>query len=333
MENCSNCTTPQPDTFKTTGFLVFSTVMLITAVAAIFFNILTAVVLSTRKEVLLPIRILLVNLLAGTMFTAVAVVMQNTDSTILAANSNVPPAEAACRVYVWFFRSSAVVRLSNLAAYSIAVMTVVKRGRKHLKPVHTLPTIAITWLYALLVSIHWVIPSVSWYTYISDVRCASQSNASTVGLEISLLTLWIIVGGIIPTITCIAVIIAAFCYIRKLQVSEVTLFKKGLVRLALFLFLANVSNLINMIVPPILLHLDRNLSVTFYLITSVNTIMLWSTALVLVIFIQPVKAKVVAILCCSWCKKRRSSRLDAQIPAPVPYKEVTLLDKSNKFSD
>ena len=54
MENCSNCTTPQPDTFYTTGFLAFSIVMLITAVAAIFFNILTAVILSTRKEVFPP---------------------------------------------------------------------------------------------------------------------------------------------------------------------------------------------------------------------------------------------------------------------------------------
>ena len=151
MENCSNCTTPQPDTFKTTEFLVFSIVMLVTAVAAIFFNILTAVILSTRKEVLLPIRILPVNLLAGTMFTAVAMVMQSTDLAILAANSNVPPAEAVFWLYTRFFRSSAVVRLCKLAAYFIAVVTVLKRRRKHLKPVHTLPIITITWLYALLV--------------------------------------------------------------------------------------------------------------------------------------------------------------------------------------
>ena len=332
MENCSSGTTAQLDTLKTTGFLAFRIVMLITAVAAIFFNILTAVILSTRKEVLLPIRILLVNLLAGIMFTAVAMVMQSTDSAILASNSNVPPAEAVFRVYIWFFRSSAVVRLCNLAAYSIAVVTVVKR-RKHLKPVHTLPAITITWLYALLVSIPWVIPSVSLYTYNSDVQCASQLNASSVGLKSALLTLWIIAGGIIPTIICIAVIIAAFCYIRKLQVSEVTLFKKGLVRLALFLFLANVSNLINMIVPPILVHLHRNMPVTSYLISSLDSVMLWSTALVLVIFIQPVKAKVVAILCCSWCKQQCSSRLAARVQAPVPSKEVTLLDSCSEFGD
>ena len=84
------------------------------------------------------------------MFTAVAMVMQSTDLAILTANSNVPPAEAVFWLYTRFFRSSAVVRLCKLAAYFIAVVTVLKR-RKHLKSVHTLLIITITWLYALLV--------------------------------------------------------------------------------------------------------------------------------------------------------------------------------------
>ena len=333
MKNCSNCTTPLPDTFHTTGFLVFKVVMLLIAVAAIFFNILTAVVLSTRKEVLPPIRILLVNLLAGAMFTAVAVVMQNTDSIILAANSNSLPVEAVCRVYVWFFRSSAVVRLCNLAAYSIAVMTVAKKTRDYIKSVHTLPAITVTWVYALLVSIHWVIPSASKYTYIGGVRCLNQPIASTEGLQSALLSLWIVAGGVIPTIICVTVITIALCYIRKLRVSEVNQLKKGLVRLALFLFLANLSNLINIIVPPILAHLGGNLAVSSYFITILNIVMLWSTAIVVVIFMKPVRSKMAAIFTCSWCKRRCSGRLRGQAQLSVPHKEITLLDKSIEVSD
>lgn len=336
MENCSNCTTAQPSgSFHTTEFLVFSTIMLLTAVTAIFFNILAAVVLSTRKEVLLPIRILLVNLLAGVMFTAVAVVMQNTDSIILATHSNVRPAEALCRTYVWFFRSSAAVRLCNLAANSIVVIVVVKKRNESPKPVHTLPVITVTWVCALLVSIHWIIPSALRYTYIAGVRCTSQSNASIQWLKSVLLSVWIIAGGIIPTVICVTVITVALCYIRKLRVSEVTQFKKGLVRLALFLFLANVSNLINMIVPPIFVNLDPDLSITSYFITSVDTIMLWGTGIVLVIFIKPVKTKVAAILCCSWSKRQQSSSSSVvgQAKFSTSYKEVTLLDKSSDISD
>ena len=334
MENCSNCTTAQPGTFHTTEFLVFSIVMLLIAVTAIFFNILTAVILSTRKEVLLPIRILLVNLLAGVIFTAVAVVMQNMDSIILATHSSAPPMEALCRAYVWFFRSSAAVRLCNLAAYSIAVIVVVKKKNESLKPVHTLPAITVTWVYALVVSIHWIIPSALRYTYIAGVRCISQSNPTIPWLKMVLLSLWIVATGIIPTVICITVITVALCYIRKLKVSEVTQFKKGLVRLALFLFLANISNLINMIVPPILVNLDPNLSITSYFITSMDVIMLWGTGIVLVIFIKPVKTKVAAILSCSWCKRQHSSSsVDGQARFSTSYKEVTLLDESNEISD
>ena len=80
MDNSSNCTTPQSDT---TGFLGFSIVIMLTAGGAIFFNILTAVVASTRKELHLPLRILLVNLLVGSTLTAVALVLQSTVSVLL----------------------------------------------------------------------------------------------------------------------------------------------------------------------------------------------------------------------------------------------------------
>lgn len=335
MENCSNCTTAQPGTFQTTEYLVFSIVMLLTAVTAIFFNILTAVVLSTRKEVLLPIRILLVNLLAGVMFTAVAVVIQNMDSIILATHSNAPPIEALCRAYVWFFRSSAAVRLCNLAAYSIAVIVVVKKKKENLKPVHTLPVITVTWVYALLLSIHWIIPSALRYTFIDGIRCISQPNPTIPWLKMVMLSLWIIAGGIIPTIICITVITVALCYIRKLRVSEVSQFKKGLVRLALFLLLANISNLINMIVPPILVSVDPDLSITLYFITSMDTIMLWGTGIVLMIFIKPVKTKVAAILSCSWCKRQHSSSssVEGQVKFSTSYKEVSVLDESSDISD
>ena len=331
MENCSNCTSP--NAFHSTGFLAFSITMLVAAVAAIFFNLLTAVVLSTRKEVIPTIRILLVNLLAGAVFTAIPVVMQNAESMILAASSNAMPVEAVCRVYVYFFRSSAAARLCHLAAYSIAVMRVVIKTKTSVKPVHTLPAIVTTWLYAMVISIQWTIPPVSMYTYVGDVRCLTQQSSSTFKLETALLALWIVMGGIIPTIICVSVIITAFCYIRKLTLSEVTLFKKGLVRLALFLFIANISNLINMIVPPILLHFDPNLTVTSYFITGVNNVMLWSTAFVIVMFIKPVRSKIVAILCCSQCKRQQSSRHSTKVQSSVSYKEVSLLDKSYDITD
>ena len=324
MENCSDCNASGVETLRSTGFLAFSAIMPVIAVLAILFNILTAVILSTRKKVYTPIRIIIVSLLAGIVLTAVAVVMQNTDSAVLVAASNAVPIIPVCRVYVLFFRSSAAIRLCTLAVYSIAVLRLVVKGKNHLKPVHVVPPIIGVWVYALLLSIHWVIPSASSsYTYIDGVRCTTHFGEDRENLETVLLALWIVLGGILPSIVCVTVIITAWCFLRKHNLTEITLFKKGLVRLAVFLLLANVSNLVNMIVPPILIQIDPDLSVTSFLITILDTIMLWSTAIIVLIFIQPEKCTQVAMFCCSRCKRPSSN--SSQVQFPVTH-SVSLLD-------
>ena len=165
MDNYSNCCSLETGTFRTTGFLAFSIIMLVTAVAAILFNLIIAVVLSTRQKVFAPIRIILVNLLVGAMFTAVAVIMQNTDSAILVAVSSSTPVVPVCWVYAFLFRSSAAARLCILAAYSIAVLRVVIKGKKHLKLLHAILPIVTVWLFAVLLSVHWLLPSASSYKY------------------------------------------------------------------------------------------------------------------------------------------------------------------------
>ena len=326
MENCSNCNASGAETLRSTGFLAFSAIMPVIAVLAILFNILTAVILSTRQKVYAPIRISLVSLLAGIVFTAVAVVMQNTDSAVLVAASNAVPIIPVCRVYVLFFRSSAVLRLCTLAIYSIAVLRLVVKGKNHLKSVHVVLPIIVVWVYALLLSIHWVIPSAtSSYTYIDGVRCTTNFGEDRENLETALLAVWIVLGGILPSIVCVTVIITAWCFLQKHNLTEITLFKKGLLRLAVFLLLANVSNLVNMIVPPILIQIEPDLSVTSFLITILDTVMLWSTAIIVWIFIQPRKCTQVAILCCSRCKRPSSN--SSQVQFPVPH-SVSLLDHS-----
>ena len=330
MDNCSNCTTPQPDTFQNIGFLVFTVLMLITAVAAILFNLLTVVVLCTRQEVIQPLRILLFNLLAGTLFTAVAVVIQSTHSIILVSNPNGTVDDTVCRVYVWFFRSSAAVRLCNLAVYSIGVMVVVIKGKKVLKSVHLLLPIAITWLYALLICVYWVIPSVSTYINIGPGKAWCTTNSSADHPEKILPSaMTVTLGGIFPMTICVVVIISTWCHLRKHKLSEVTMFKKALLRLALFLFLANTFNLINTTVPPIVIQFDPNQGIIPYVVSTVVTILLWTTATIIVIFIQPVRTEMLAILCCSHCKCQPSKNLRRRMQVSLPDEDTTLLYKSN----
>lgn len=318
MDNSSNCTTPQSDT---TGFLGFSIVIMLTAGGAIFFNILTAVVASTRKELHLPLRILLVNLLVGSTLTAVALLLQSTVSVLLLSREFNGATDDACRVYVLFFRSSAVVRLCNVAAYSIGILTVAIKGKRGLKSVHTLPLILIAWLYALGVSFYLVIPEASELAYIGP-GCAWCTTKP----RIYLLATWYILGGIPPMAVCITVMVATWCYLRKHKLSEVTLFRKGLMRLALFLFLVNAVNLINTI-PTIsiifLIKSDLNEYIVPYVVSVLVAVLLWSAAVVIVFFIAPIRQKMVAILC-FFCKQRQPGKSPGE-NARTPLNETRLL--------
>ena len=303
MINSSNYTTPPSDT---TGFLVFSIVMVLTAGGAIFFNILTAVVASTRKELYTPIRILMVNLLVGSTLTAVALVLQSTVSIPLLSRefngtTDDVKTDGVCRVYVLFFRSSAVVRLCNVAAYSIGVFTVVIKGRSRLKSVHTIPLILIAWLYALGVSFYLVIPKASELAYIGPgyAWCTTKPR-------IYLLATWYILGGIPPMAVCTTVMVATWCYLRKHKLSEVPLFRKGLMRLTLFLFLANTVNLINTF-PTIIIKANPDEYIVPYIVSTLGAVFLWSSAVVIVFFIAPIRHKMAAILCC-FCKQRQPGK-------------------------
>ena len=298
MDNSSNYTTPQPDT---TGFLVFSIVMVLTAGGAIFFNILTAVVASTRKELHLPLRILLVNLLVGSILTAVDLVLQSTVSILLPSRDFNGTTDNACRVYVLFFRSSAVMRLCNVAAYSIGVLTVAIKGKRGLKSVHVIPLILFAWLYALGMSFYLVIPEASELAYIGP----GHAWCTTIPKPYLLAT-WYIFGGIPPMAVSATVIITTWCYLRKHKLSEVTLFRKGLIRLALFLFLANTVNLINTI-PTIIIKSDPDEYIVPYVVSALVAVFIWNTTIVIVFFIAPIRHKMVAILCC-FCKQRQPGK-------------------------
>ena len=347
---------PQEKDSLITGYFIGAIIWLVIAVAAILFNLLTALVLSTQQEVILPIRILLVNLLTGALFTAVAVVMLNIDMLRLATNFIIaPPANCSamsvdnstaspyntcstvttlaqdgdvCRANVWFFRVSGAVRLCSLAVYSIAVMVVVIKGSKYLKMIYTIPTVIAIWIYAVVISIHWTVPQVVTYRRIGGLWCASNIQNNT-QLLLGLIIVWIIFSCILPLAICTGVIISTCCYLGKYKLSQVTVIKRGLVKLIFFLFMASILNTTNQVLPLILIKAlsHRSDAIIPYIVTTIDTLLLWSTATITVIFVKPVRSKMVAILCC-FRRKRQPSNNQEQLC--VANKAATLLDKRNR---
>ena len=292
----------------TNEFLAFSSILLSLSIVAIIFNVLTAIALSLETGTIISIRMILVNILVGDTITGVAVFMQNSESVILSLvklnqNSSVEPVEPVCRIFIWLHHVSLAVRLFGLAKYAVAVLLYIRKGRSSVTPSCSALAIIITWLGALVLCIDRLVPQITEYTHVDGVRCLPESG-SLVEVRISLLIVWVVLGGLAPSAICVTALIVSVCDLKKRTSLEGTTYKKALVRLSFFLFLANVFNILWIVLPPALAFLAEHVAtareVLSYLISVITMLSLLTTPAVIVIFMRMVRLKLLTFFC--WCK-------------------------------
>ena len=304
MDNCTNCSTG----LVLSEFLAFSSIILSLSILAIIFNVVTAIALSLETGTIMSLRLLLVNLLVGDTVTGIAVFMQNSESVILSVaklnqNENVVPVEPVCRIFIWLHHVSLTVRLFSLAAYSVAVLLYIRRGKSAVTPAGSSLAIAITWLGVLVLCVDRLVPQITEYNHVDDVRCLPVSGLLA-GVRISLLIAWVIFGGLVPSAVCITALIISVCYLKKRTSLEGSTYKKALVSLSFFLFLANFFNIFWIVLPPALAFLAEKVTmareVISYIISVITMLSLLTTPAIIVIFMRMVRLKLLAMLC--WCK-------------------------------
>ena len=315
-------------------FLAFSSVILSLSILAIIFNVVTAIVLGLEAGTLIALRIILVNLLVGDIVTAVAVFMQNSESVILSAaklnqnNSTVQsvlPVEPVCRIFIWLHHVSFVVRLSSLATYSVAVLLYIRRGQSRVTPAWSSVAIIITWIVALVLCVDRLVPEITAYDHVDGVRCLPISGQLQ-AVRITLLVAWVVFGGFMPSAVCITALIVSACDLKKRTSLEGKTYKKALVRLSFFLFLANTFNTVWIVLPPTLAILAENVDtalarqVISYAISVITMMSIITTPVLILVFLKKVRLKLLTLLC--WCKdccrinnKRKRPDLQLQLLA------------------
>lgn len=306
MDNCSNCSTG----LGSQEFLAFSSIVLSLSILAIIFNVLTAIALCLDTGTIISLRMTLVNLLAGDTAAGIAVFMQNIESVILSVaklneNDNIMPVEIVCSIFIWLHHVSLVVRLFSLATYAVAVLLYIRRGKSDVTPPCSALAITMTWVGAIVLSADRLVPQITQYSHVDGVRCLPESG-ELAEVRMSLLTVWVIFGGLAPSVVCITALIVSACHLKRRTSLEGSTYKKALVRLSFFLFLANAFNIFWIILPPALSLLAEHIAtatvreVISYLISVITMLSLLTTPAIIVIFMRMVRLKLLTLLC--WCK-------------------------------
>ena len=313
MDNCTsmelrcNATAPHTEqSLKTAFFAGYLFCMLVILIAIGGLVLLTAVAVGLASPIAKIIRIFLVNLLAAGLVVATICVITGITSLILVLTDVEEPALIVCALQLWVFGTGAVARLLSLAAFSIAVLLIVRFGKTAIKGVYIAITLAILWIAAMLLNIHIALPVVYAVQFVDGVACFPHLEEVHVAPRYIFTGSWIVFGGLTPLGISMVVPSVCLCYIKRHSMTEGADYKRAMAKFALFLVAGNLINLLGQAVPGIIAYFATTPGV--YAAYTVTVISLLPTPVLVLAFLKPVRKKAVEILTCNCAKKRRLAK-------------------------
>ena len=301
--------------FSTPIFTGFSITLLSFIPAAILLQSLTVVALLLDRTILKPLRVLLLNLVTAEFFTSLYVILHMTTTAVLSTQANPQPDGQLCRVILWCIGTVLAARMFCVTAYSIGVYTFVRRGTSGLKTWHAAIAIVVVWISALVMGIDRWLPFSVGTLFVHQVACVPFVNGEViVAVRVASVTVWIIIAGVIPTIVCIGVPIAALRHLKRngaQGVIESSTYKKAMTKLALFLIIGSIMNIFWIFFPGVAVmvssffgvpdspnEIDLAGVVTVYFSFPIITLSLIPPSLIIVIFLKAVQQKFKEMFCC-----------------------------------
>ena len=271
--------------------------LLLTLVAGFMlgFTILTVVMAASIPR---PVRLFLINLLLGGLVVAVIMVFILTTSVALIDMDMQPSTPRyLCRVYLWVFATGGVARLWSLAAFSFAILCIVRFGKKTIAVWSAAVVIAVLWLIPMVLSLYLLLPYVFEAQFVDGVACfPDRNNVIIVQARYTFLLTWSFVGGIIPLIVSIIVPIICLCYIQRNIVTEGTQYRKAMAKFSLFLVVGGCINVAGQALPALL-----SLSLAapgVYLSYGCAVFSLLPTPIIIMAYLKPVQEQAKKFVTC-----------------------------------
>ena len=224
MDN-STASLPANDTsLNSPGFMAYCIVLTIATVVACVMIGFTIFALLMATSVPRPVRLFLISLLIAGLQMAASYVMIGVTSIVFLNMSALHPRPLyLCRMSMWVYATGVAARLWSLAAFSFAILAIVRFGKKTISLHCASVIIPIMWLGPMILSINVLITYVYEVQFVHGVACFPDSkNTIIIQARYTFLTVLFIFGGLTPLTVSIIVPIACLCYIRNNIITEGT---------------------------------------------------------------------------------------------------------------
>ena len=315
MEADNNTANVTEEQFPLPDFVAYNVIMLVVFVIPVsVVNTLTIVALLLDKTTPVPIRSVIVNLLAASLIVILGLYLEHlTSLALISGEQPLPPAEL-CSFIIWLLAGGGASRLVFTATFSVVVLVIVKGGAKAVNKIGLAISLTSLWIVTFLLSS----PTLFLYTvgvkYLGGAACFPRAVEGVTNTSVNriFVILWAIVFGIIPLIITVTMPLVTICYLRRHNMSGDMKFKKAMVKFALFLILGIFFNFLGQIVPPIIALTNENVqdSALVYLAFILMNISLIPTPVLIYVYLGGVRTKAIEILLCYAIRFRGESSLE-----------------------
>ena len=285
-------------------YIAYSAIILIAILLPVtLLDILIFIALLGKSSISKIIRAALINTIIACLVLALGLIMHRLSAIILTASSIPEPNKGACGLILFLIRAGGASRLAFMGFYAVMVFVIVTGKPAVLHSFYNYIVLTvIIWCVTLVLCLLFVtIPSVSGIGYQGGVSCNIFSGSSSTYIYESV---FLLVYGLIPCVLSVTVPLATLCHIKSNTVSKDIPFHKATARLALFLIIGNAFNLIAYAFPAITAALADSpayydMSVTTaYLPYAILTISLLPPPILILLYFQPVRGRIVELLTC-----------------------------------
>ena len=129
---------------------------------------LIAIALLQSTSVVVPLRVLLVNILLASLMTIVISFCLLLNSIVLALTDSIQPSMLFCQFVIWLFSGTLEVRLLGLVAFSVTVLKMVVGPMGKIGAKWLILSLVATWVIALLTSIDKRVPPICRVQYMLE---------------------------------------------------------------------------------------------------------------------------------------------------------------------
>ena len=308
MENCTSTNSSwYTGELRGSVFLTFCVLFAIIAISVAALLTFTLSAVCSAKAIARTLRTILVSLLIAGLVAAVIALIEVVTSITLSLLKIEEPSLPFCRFVLWAYSGGAIARLFNTAAFSVAVLLVVRFSISALRTAIIVVFLVLLWSGAILLNTHILAPPIYAVQYVDGVACFPRTaNADIIKpARYAFTAIWITFGGVVPVIISIVAPIVVLCYIKQNRVTEGRDYNMRLAKFALFLVSGGFINLLGQAVIGAIVYSSSALAV--YMTLAIAILSLLPTPILIIAYLKPVRKRMRDMLAdvCKCCRRGR----------------------------